>query len=314
MIVGRSPGIIGVLAQLDRFAPSTGPVLITGESGTGKELIARALHYSSPRAARPFLAINCAAIPETLFESELFGYVRGAFTGAVTSRSGVFEAAQGGTVFLDEIGELPITVQAKLLRVLESGEITRLGSNVSQQVQFRLVSATNRPLEKMVQQNQFREDLYYRVRVFPLALPPLRDRPEDIPLLIFHSLSVTCEKEHQPMPKLSSAALAKLLAYPWPGNVRELVNVLHRALLHADRGEIDAAHISLPDVVASATTGIVNYRDAKAAFEERYFTQLLGAAAGNITTAAKLSQKTRKEIYDALKRHNLDPERFRIAG
>jgi two-component system response regulator GlrR len=283
-------------------------VLITGESGTGKELVARALHYSGPRASRPFLAVNCAAIPESLFESELFGYQRGAFTGAVASRAGVFESAIGGTVFLDEIGELPLSLQPKLLRVLERNEITRLGSSEAKPIDVRLVCATNRDLEQEIAQGHFREDLYYRIRVFPLELPPLRERPEDIPALINHHLSLIAERDHHPVPALTPAALEKLLSHHWPGNVRELVNVLQRGVLLADRGEIDARHLVLP---ASARPSISAYHQAKGEFEIRYYTQLLRAAAGNVSMAAKLAQKTRKEIYDALKRHQLDPDSFR---
>ena len=308
MIIGTSPTVTALLNQLDRLAPSPAPVLILGESGTGKELVARALHYSGPRAAKPFLAVNCAAIPETLFESELFGYQRGAFTGAVSARAGVFESAVGGTVFLDEIGELPLALQPKLLRVLERNEITRLGSSEPKPIDVRLVCATNRDLEEEVKKGRFREDLLYRIRVFPLELPALRERPEDIPALINHHLSLIAERDHHPVPALTPAALEKLLSHHWPGNVRELINVLQRAVLLADRGEIDARHLVLP---SSARPAIPAYQQAKGEFEIRYFTQLLRAAAGNVSMAAKLAHKTRKEIYDALKRHQIDPDAFR---
>ena len=189
MIIGQSPAVRELLATLDRVAPSESTVLIGGESGTGKELVARALHYSGPRAAAPFIAVNCAAIPETLFESELFGHTRGAFTGAVAARAGVFEAAHGGTLFLDELGEMPLSMQAKLLRVIETGEVTRVGSTETRRINFRLVAATNRRLDDEVAAGRFREDLLYRVRVFSVHIPPLRDRPEDVAPLVSHHLA-----------------------------------------------------------------------------------------------------------------------------
>src|SRR5207302_8264215 len=197
MIIGQSPALRELLTTLDRVAPADAAVLITGESGTGKELVARALHYSGPRAAAPFIAVNCAAIPEALFESELFGHVRGAFTGAVASRPGVFEAAHGGTLFLDELGEMPLALQPKLLRVIETGQVTRIGSNETRTINFRLVAATNRCLDDEVQAGRFREDLYYRVRVFSLNIPPLRDRPEDVPPLVSHHLGQLATRDRR---------------------------------------------------------------------------------------------------------------------
>jgi two-component system, NtrC family, response regulator GlrR len=308
MIIGNSPAISQVMAALDRFAPSSAPVLITGESGTGKELVARALHYSGPRSHRPFLTVNCAAIPETLFESELFGHARGAFTGAVTSRHGVFEAANGGTVFMDELGELPLSMQAKLLRVLESGEVTKLGSTEPKKIDVRLVTATNRDLGTEVKAGRFREDLYYRVRVCPVPLPPLRERPEDIAPLVFHHVTLISEREHRPEPRFSAAAIDKLLQCQWPGNVRELINVVQRALLMAEHGYIDAEHIELPE---NSQPAISSYSQARIAFETKYYTQLLRTTSGNISHASKLAKKTRKEIYDAMKRLGLDASRFR---
>ncbi|MHB1845241.1 MAG: sigma-54 interaction domain-containing protein [Deltaproteobacteria bacterium] len=309
MIVGSSTATQLLLGLLERLAPSSAAVLLTGESGTGKELVARALHYAGPRAKMPFLAINCAAIPETLFEAELFGYARGAFTGAVTARTGVFEAADGGTVFLDEIGEMPLQMQAKLLRVLETGQIVRLGSNDIREVDARLVAATNRDLEAEVRRGRFREDLYYRIRVFPVHLPPLRERPEDIPALVVHHLGLIAEAEHRTPPALTPAALEKLLGHGWPGNVRELVNVLQRATLLAERGSIDAAQLPLSG--AAAAPLIRPYHEAKSSFEAGYWQTVLGASKGNISLAARLAGKTRKEIYEALKRLSIDAAGFR---
>jgi transcriptional regulator with GAF, ATPase, and Fis domain len=315
MIVGNSPQLRQLLHTLDQLAPSTTPVLISGESGVGKELVARSLHFCGPRAAEPFVAINCAAIPETLFESELFGYQRGAFTGAVNAKPGAVEAAHQGTLFLDEIGELPLALQAKLLRVLETGEVQRIGATEPRIVKVRLVSATNRELDKEVEHGRFREDLYYRIVVYPVHIAPLRERPEDIPPIVAHQLSTIGRRENRPALRLTAAALEKLIGYPWPGNVRELVNLLERAVLLAPGSIVDAEHVSFAGAVSATVAEPVAmpvaYRDAKARFELDYYSQLMRTAAGNVSLAAKLGQKTRKEIYDALRRLELDPERYR---
>jgi DNA-binding NtrC family response regulator len=317
MIIGHSRATQELLRILDRLAPSSAPVLVTGESGTGKELVARALHYSGPRAGAPFIAVNCAAIPESLFEAELFGHQRGAFTGAVAPRAGAFEAAHTGTLFLDEIGEMPLQHQAKLLRALETSEITRLGSTVAKKVNVRVVTATNRDLAAEVAAGRFREDLYYRLRVYPVHLAPIRERPEDVPPIVDHHLAMIASREKRTQHRLSPAALEKLLSHRWPGNVRELVNVLERACLVAPGTVIEAEHLSLPnDAVPTASAqGLPSYRDAKLRFESDYYRQVLRIAGGNISQVAKLAQKTRKEVYDALKRLELDPTTFRaVAG
>jgi len=315
MIIGNSAQLQQLLHQLDQLAPAQTPVLITGESGVGKELVARALHFSGPRANEPFIAINCGAIPESLFEAELFGYQRGAFTGAVNARAGAFEAAHNGTLFLDEIGELPASMQVKMLRVLETSAVQRLGSTESKKVNFRLVTATNRTLEEEVKQGRFREDLFYRIHVFPVHVPPLRDRPEDIPPIVTHHLSAIGLRENRPALRLTPAALEQLLAYPWPGNVRELVNLLERAVLLAEHRVIDAEHIIFPRTGAGTEPpfgpSLVPYRDAKTKFERDYYRQLMRTAGGNVSLAAKIGQKTRKEIYDALKRLGLDAVDYR---
>jgi transcriptional regulator with GAF, ATPase, and Fis domain len=318
MIIGTSSAVRDLLRSLDQLAPAQTPVIITGESGVGKELVARALHYCGPRAKHPFVAINCAAIPENLFEAELFGYQRGAFTGAVNAHTGAFEAADNGTLFLDEIGDMPLAMQVKLLRVLETSEIQRIGASEPKRVNFRLVSATNRKLEDDVREGRFREDLYYRVQVYPVHIPPLRARRDDIPPIAHHHLSVIAVREHRGQLRLSPAALDKLVGYSWPGNVRELVNLLERAALLAGDGPIDAQHIVLPKASRAvaldlAAGTLVPYRDAKAKFEQAYYTQLLASAGGNISLAAKLAQKTRKEIYDALRRLGLEHVRARSA-
>jgi two-component system response regulator GlrR len=312
MIIGQSPAVRELLAKLDRLAPVDAPVLITGESGTGKELVARALHYSGPRADSPFVAVNCAAIPESLFESELFGHMRGAFTGAVASRPGVFEAAHGGTLFLDELGEMPLSMQPKLLRVVETGQVTRVGSTETRQINFRLLTATNRSLEAEVKAGRFREDLFYRVRVFSFQIPPLRDRPEDVAPLVSHHLAHLAARDRRPPPVISKPALEKLLRHRWPGNVRELVNVLERAMVLAPfGGPIDEIHILLPE---DATPMLQNYREARDRFEAQYYAQLLRTAAGNVSLVAKLAKRTRTQVYEALRRLAIDPSQFRVFG
>jgi DNA-binding NtrC family response regulator len=318
MIVGQSAPVRTLLQALDRLAPAQTPVIITGESGVGKELVARALHYGSARAKHPFIVINCAAVPENLFEAELFGYERGAFTGADRAHVGAVEAASKGTLFLDEIGEMPLSMQAKLLRVLESSEIVRIGTTESRRVEFRLVSATNRDLRAEVAAGRFREDLYYRIQVYPVHVVPLRERLEDVPALATHYLSIIGERDHRPDLRLSPRAVERMLGYHWPGNVRELVNMLERAVLLAGASVIDDEHIQIPQGSVSSSapgrsrTGSVGpYREAKRQFETDYYGALVNAAGGNITRAARLGQKTRKEIYDALKRLGLPVDDFR---
>jgi DNA-binding NtrC family response regulator len=312
MIVGHSRETAQLLQLLDRLAPSSAPVLVTGESGTGKELVARALHYGGPRRSGPFMALNCAAIPESLFEAELFGHERGAFTGAVAARTGAFEAAHTGTLLLDEIGDLSPALQAKLLRVLERSEVMRLGSNSSRSVVVRVVTATNRQLEADVKAGRFREDLYYRLRVYPVHLHPLRDRPEDIAPIVDQHLALIAAREGRPPFRLMPSALERLLSHSWPGNVRELVNVLERACLVAPGRVIEDEHVTLPATKnAAAAAPLHGYREAKAEFETQYYSKLLGAAAGNISLAAKLAKKTRKEVYDAIRRLGLDADGHR---
>ncbi len=312
MIIGNSRQIRQLLHTLDQLAPAQTPVIITGESGVGKELVARALHFCGPRAKAPFIPINCAAVPDNLFEAELFGYQRGAFTGAVNAHAGAVEAADQGTLFLDEIGEFPLMMQAKLLRVLETSTVQRIGSTEARKVNFRLVTATNRNLEDEVKAGRFREDLYYRIQVYPLFVAPLRERPEDIPPIATHHLSRIGIRENRPALRVTSGALEKMVAYDWPGNVRELVNLLERATLHAGSNVVGAEHIVLPQATRrTATASLVPYRDAKTRFERDYYSQLMRTADGNVSLAAKLGQKTRKEIYDALKRLGLEAIGFR---
>jgi DNA-binding NtrC family response regulator len=231
-LIAQSPGMQSVLELVERVAPTNATLLIQGESGTGKELIAKAVHHASTRAARPFVAVNCGAVPETLLESELFGYMRGAFTGAAASKLGLFEEADGGTLFLDEIAEMPPTLQVKLLRALQSGEVRRLGATQAVTIDVRVIAATHGNLATLISQGSFREDLFYRLNVIQLSLPPLRDRREDIPALAEHFLARSAGKFDREL-RLSPRALERCLRYPWPGNVRELENAIERAAILA---------------------------------------------------------------------------------
>jgi DNA-binding NtrC family response regulator len=251
-IIGDAPVMKQVVAAIQRAASTDATVLIEGESGTGKELFARAVHALSERAHGPFVAINCAAIPDTLLEAELFGYERGAFTGALQRKPGKFELANHGTLFLDEIGELPLALQGKILRALEQRTFERLGGTASIRVDVRLVAATNRPLKQAVAARQFREDLYFRLSVFPVTVPPLRDRTEDIPILARHFIEKAARELKKPAPALTPAALDALLAYAWPGNVRELQNCLERAVILCDGSLIFPRHLNLVQEPLSA--------------------------------------------------------------
>lgn len=241
-IIGSAPQLLRALSELERVANTTASVLLLGESGTGKELFARALHLSSPRRDKPFIRVNCAAIPDSLFESELFGYERGAFTGAQTARAGWFEQADGGTIFLDEIGELPLAMQTKLLRTLQEGTITRLGAKRELHIDVRLVAATNRDLETEVAAGTFRQDLYYRLNVIPIRLPSLAERRSDIPVLVLHFLN-RINQANQRNVSLSAEAIKRLQRHAWPGNIRELSNVIERMVLLADHALLSAADV-----------------------------------------------------------------------
>jgi chemotaxis protein methyltransferase CheR len=230
-IVGRSPALAVVLHQVSQVAETDAPVLVLGETGTGKDLVARAIHDRSRRRHRPLVTVNCAALPAALIESELFGYERGAFTGALARTPGRFEVADGGTILLDEVGELPLEVQAKLLRVLQSGEFERLGSSRTLRADVRLIAATNRDLEREVREGRFRADLFYRLGVFPLTLPPLRNRPEDIPLLVWHAIARKQTRLGRHIERVPERLMRAFRAYGWPGNIRELENVVERALI-----------------------------------------------------------------------------------
>ncbi len=238
-IVGQSPALCTILQQIDMVAPTDASILIGGESGTGKELIAHEIHSRSQRNHRPMIRVNCASIPRELYESEFFGHVKGAFTGAVKDRAGRFELAHAGTLFLDEVGEIPLELQSKLLRVLQEGTYERVGDEKTQKVDVRIVAATNKDLKKEVEQGRFREDLFYRLNVFPIEVPPLRKRKDDIPLLASHFLTLAAKKFRSPQPRLTKANVLKLQHYDWPGNVRELQNILERAVITSRAGALN---------------------------------------------------------------------------
>lgn len=252
LFLGNSNQIQQLLSLLEQVIPTKSNVLILGESGTGKGLVAELIHYNSPRKDKPFISINCSAIPENLLESELFGYKKGAFTGAVSDKKGLITMADGGTLFLDEIGDMPLSLQAKLLKVIETGEIIPLGDTVKRLVDVRIIAATNSDLEKKVREGRFREDLYYRLSVIEIKIPPLRERKEDIPVLVNHFIKTISEENRKNIKGIDNEAMALLLQYPWPGNVRELKNVIERAVVLA-RGEYITPS-ELPDKLKSSVT------------------------------------------------------------
>ena len=311
-IIGESPAIRAVQAEAQRVAATDATVLLEGESGTGKELFARAIHELSSRRNRPFVAINCAAIPETLLESELFGHERGSFTGALSRRLGKFELAEGGAVFLDEIAELAPPMQGKLLRVLQERSFHRVGGTIPIQVDVRIIAASNRPLDRLVAQGAFREDLFYRVRVFPIFIPPLRERPEDIDPLVDWFLSHLPQELGKKGMRIAPAARERLRAYAWPGNVRELRNCLERAIILADEGVIVERSLRLapdtPEVPAEhrgETLEEVRERGARSA-ERLWLARALERANGDRTTAASELGLSQRRFEAKLKEHSLD--------
>jgi two-component system response regulator AtoC len=305
-IVHRSAVMTELLDTVRRAAASPVPVLVTGETGTGKELVARALHAESPRAARPFLAINSGAIPAGLLESELFGHVRGAFTGADRARTGLFGAADGGTLLLDEIGDLPLEFQPKLLRVLQEGEVRRIGDNQSRPVDVRVVAATAVDLPRAVAQGRFREDLFYRLAVVNIDVPPLRRRPEDIAPLVDSYLPRLSARHGRPAPEFAADALLRLEQHPWPGNVRELLNVLEKTLVLCREETITAADIILDEAPATAgAPSELSLKKAVAALERDHICRALAATGGNRTQAARLLEISLRNLLYKIKEHGL---------
>ena len=333
VILGTSPSIARVREIIERVAATEVTVLITGESGTGKELAARALHSMSPRRAGQFVAVNCAAIPRELLESELFGHTKGAFTGANKDREGLFAAAKGSTLFLDEIGDASPEVQAKLLRVLQEKRYTPVGSTVEREADARIVAATNRDLRADVRAGRFREDLYFRLHVVPLPMPSLRERREDVPLLAEVFLERAAARHHLNVPRLSQSATDALMAHTWPGNVRELANVIEAALLLAKSSELSAEHLGpltaandnlvpreqAPQPRSWLDAALAPLRDAELpalkeardAFERGYLVEILRRSGGNVTAASRAAGRNRTDFYELMKRHGLSPAEFK---
>ena len=307
-IVGRSPAMAQVFERVDRVAPTDTTVLILGESGTGKELVARALHEQSNRRNGPLIAVNCAAIPESLIEAELFGHEKGAFTGADATREGLVESASGGTLFLDEIAELPAAAQARLLRVLQESEIRRVGASHSRQVDIRLVAATHRDLQTLVGQGLFREDLYFRINVMEIRLPPLRERGEDIPELARFLLEKACRRLNRPAMTFSEEGLRQIMNHDWPGNVRELENVIERAVILADGATVTADDLALPGGTAPTDNHALNLS------LEEYFREFVRTHEGELTETelARRLGISRKALWE--KRQRLGIQRRRQAG
>jgi two-component system, NtrC family, response regulator GlrR len=308
-IISRSTEMEALLERARLAARSEASILILGESGTGKELVGRAIHRASPRCDQPFLAVNATAIPESLLESELFGHVRGAFTGADRSHKGLFQAANGGSLFLDEIGDLPLSFQAKLLRALQEREVRPVGAAKAVPVDIRVISATHRNLEEAVEEGEFREDLYYRLNVVTLHVPTLAERREDIPLLVSHLLKQVQADSPARVTGFSPEALDLLVNAPWPGNVRQLRNVVEQVAALASAPIISANLVK--SALREDSSEILSLNDARDRFERDYLVRLLQVTGGNISRAARLAQRERSKFYQLLRRHHLDPELFR---
>ena len=307
-IIAKSKPMRDVLDQVARIGETESNVAIYGGSGTGKELIAKSIHIASPRKDFPFLAINCAAIPESLLESELFGYEKGAFTGAVKKTKGLFTRADKGTLFLDEIGDMPLSIQAKLLRVLQERTFVPLGSEEPVSVDVRIIIATNKDLKAEVKKGNFREDLFYRIHVIPVELPLLKDRKEDIPPLVEHFIRKYSELMNKKVKAISPAAMQKLMLHDWPGNVRELENVIEFAVAMTDSDTLK------DNLVLQKKTGqdeLLTLQEARAGFEEKYIRDLLKITGGNVSKAAELAGKYRADLYNLMKKYDISPQEFK---
>ena len=311
-IVAKSTVMKEVLSMVDRISKTDANVLITGESGTGKEMLARLIHKKSHRSGSPFVTVDCAAIPENLLESELFGYEKGAFTGANTSKEGLFEVANGGTVFLDEVTELPFMMQSKLLRAIQERKIRRLGSNTYTSLNVRILSATNRNLRECVKEGQFREDLFYRLNVINIHLPPLRERREDIPVLSLHFLRRFSAIYDKPVKGISAEVMELLELYPWPGNVRELQNLIERAVILCNSENLILNDLPKEYILSDQpnSSEIKTYKKAKEEFEKKYLTGLLQKTAGNITKAAQIAGVNRRTLHRLIKRYNIKSRQY----
>jgi len=315
-LLGESPAFLAEIRKIPLLAQCDVNVLISGETGTGKELCARAIHYLSPRAGRPFIAVNCGAIPVELVENELFGHERGAFTDASTAQGGLIHEAEGGTLFLDEIACLPLLAQVKLLRFLQDKEYRRLGSTKTQQGDVRVVAAMNIDLEEAVREGKLRQDLYYRLNIIPLVLPPLRERREDIPLLARYFLAKYAARLNKDVTDCSPDVMQLLVLYEWPGNVRELEHTIERAVVLSEQAVIHKADLILPRVATAAHQDSFQEAKAKviAQFERTYIQGLLLAHQGNITKAARAAQKNRRAFWQLMRKHLLDAHSFKSSA
>jgi DNA-binding NtrC family response regulator len=311
VLIGESPGLRALRALVERAAPSDVPILILGENGTGKELVARAVHDLSPRSGQPFVKMNCAAVPADLVESELFGHEKGAFSGAISQRRGRFEQADGGTLFLDEIGDMPAAMQAKLLRVLQDGEITRVGGTGEIKVDVRLISATNQDLDALLRDGRFRQDLYYRISTVVARVPPLRERASDVPTLAGHFVEAASRRNHWKPRRLAQEALELLAQQPWKGNVRELRNVVERALILSGSDPLEVADVraALPPAPAARAEPVPaegTLRDLAEAYEREVIRERLRRTGGHVTNAARSLGLERSHLYKKCKQLGLD--------
>jgi len=315
-ILGQNAKMREIAEQIARVAPAPTTVLIRGESGTGKELVARAIHRSSPLRDKPLITVNCTALTPTLMESELFGHKRGAFTGAVMDKAGLFEKADGGTIFLDEVGDMPIEMQGKLLRVLQAGETKPVGDVVTRKVRVRVIAATNRDLEKALEGGEFRQDLFYRFNTFTITLPPLRERIEDIPVLAYHFLRKAEAKVNKKVDRVSPEALDMMKRYTWPGNLRELENSIERAVVLASGRQIEVSHLPfhLQELDPLRVTPEGSFPEAKermiSLFERDALIRFLTEARGNISAAAKKAGITRRNFHRLLLKHAIKGSRY----
>ncbi len=311
-IITRSPLMEGLLEQTQLVASSDASIFIHGQSGTGKEVLARAIHKASSRASGEFVAVNCSAIPEALFESEFFGHVKGSFTGATRDHKGLFQAANGGTLFLDEIGDMPMSFQVKLLRAIQEGSVRPVGATQTQEVDVRFITATHRDLDELRNSGTFREDLYYRLNVVTLDVPPLVARREDIPLLVNHFLGTLGDAVKKSVKGVSPEAMEVLLSAPWPGNVRQLFNVVEQSVAFTTTSLIPASLVQRA-LRGDAHGEMPAFAEARARFEREYLTQLLQITNGNVSQAARIAKRNRTEFYKLLHKHYLNPSQFKGA-
>ncbi len=317
-MIGESSAISKLKEQIEIAAPSSGWALITGENGTGKELVARAIHLKSTRSSKPFVEVNCAAIPEELIESELFGHEKGSFTGATAARKGKFDQASGGTLFLDEIGDMSLKTQAKILRILQEHKFERVGGNKTIEVDVRVIAATNKDLEEEIETGNFREDLYFRLNVLPFTVPPLRERKDDIPRLVKHFLQYFCSKESREIKSIEKQALEALISYNWPGNVRELKNLIERLVIMTPEQIIrqtDLPHAIIKGISNKPASGEKlgtmpdSYRDAKEMFEKQFLLQKLKKNNWNISRTAEEIGLERSNLHRKIKSYGIEPDK-----